>query len=129
MDKAFVLKKQGGRWERLQGVEADVGSECVQIRGMADGFDRLACLGFAGPNQGYMSEAVEVLAFAQGQVKSQRLLGRDHGGECDAAFPPKKAEYVGDSLSNLSAADPASETAFTIMLEVRRLEGCEPSLV
>lgn len=115
----FVARKAAGRWTKLAADENLVTDGCVTVHGLADGWDRVACLGAAGPNQGFMAEWLELRTYAD-DLPARQLLYKEHGGECFLAEPPAKAEYDGDDLSDLSAGAAGSDVALTIRLTVRR---------
>ena len=117
----FIARKTGGRWTTLGGDEQLVTESCVTVRGLADGLDRVACAGAAGPHQGSMAVFVDVRRYAK-DASDDQLLYKEHGGECFFAEPPAKAEFDGDELSDLSPGDAGSDTALTVRLTVRRAE-------
>lgn len=116
-----ILQREGQGWQVLHQEDTLVTDECVVLRA-PDGFDHVACLAGSGPFQGFMIDALEVSAFATG--RSQRLLYKEHGGECYLAQPPTPAEHDRDRLSGLSTSDSTSGAALSVRLQVRRL-GCE----
>jgi hypothetical protein len=128
----FVARQQGGRWVQ---VAADPGGPiderlvtdaCVTVRGLADGWDRIACRVSAGPHQGFMTELLELRAYAK-DVPERQLLFKEHGGECTLGDPAARVEYDGDVLSGLSAGEAGSDTALTVTLTVRRAR-CAPGV-
>lgn len=124
----FVARKQSGRWVRVfdEPDERLVTDECVTVRGLADGWDRVACLVGAGPNQGFMTDLLELRAWAKG-VSERQLLFKEHGGECTLGDPSKRVEYDGDELSRLAPGPADTDTALTVQLSVTRAR-CAASL-
>jgi len=121
----FVARRTAGRWTKLYQDEGLVTDGCVTVR-LADGRDRVACMGSAGPHMGFMTEWLELSGFYEG-APQRRLLMRDLGGECWLPERAEKAEYVGDSLDDLSGGEAASETAVTVRLTVSRAD-CDPAV-
>ena len=119
----YVARKTGGRWTQLASDERLVTGACVTVRGLTDGWDRVACLGSAGPHQGFMAEWLDLRSYAK-DAQERQLLFKEHGGECFLAEPPAKAEYDGDELSSLRPGEEGSDTALTVRLTVRRA-GCD----
>lgn len=117
----FVARQQAGRWVRVfdEPDERLVTDACVTVRGLADGWDRVACLVGAGPNQGFMTELLELRAWAKG-VPERQLLFKEHGGECTLGDPSARVEYDGDELSHLAAGAAGTDTALTVRLTVKR---------
>ena len=122
----FIARRTGGRWTTVGGDEQLVTESCVTVRGFADGLDRVACAGAAGPHQGSMAVFVDVRRYAE-DASDDRLLYKEHGGECFFAEPPATAEFDDDELSALSPGDAGSDTALTVRLTVRRAE-CDRSV-
>lgn len=117
----FVARRAAGTWTKLYQEEGLVSGDCVSVRGLADGFERVACVASAGPHMGGMAEWLVVDGYAD-EGSSVQVLYKDQGAECLFAEPPAKAEYDGDDLSDLTAGEAASDVAFTIRLTVRRAE-------
>ena len=119
----YALKRVGGGWQVLHEDEILVTDECRVVRA-PDGFDRVACLVGGGPFQGFMTEALLVSSFVAGQSRFQRLLYKEHGGECYLAQRPTPPEHNLDTLSMATAPASPSGVALQVRLRVRRL-GCE----
>ncbi len=117
----FVARRAAGTWTKLYQEEGLVSHQCVSVRGLADGFERVACVGSAGPHMGGMAEWLAVDGYADEGSRVQ-VLYKDQGAECLFVEPPAKAEYDGDDLSDLQAGAAGSDAAFTIRLTVRRAE-------
>jgi hypothetical protein len=117
----FVARRAAGGWTKLYQEEGLVSDGCVPVRGLADGYERVACVGSAGPHMGGMAEWLAVDGYADEGSRVQ-VLYKDQGAECLFAEPPAKAEYDGDDLSDLTAGEAGSDVAFTIRLTVRRAE-------
>ncbi|MET0554480.1 MAG: hypothetical protein ABW221_15655 [Vicinamibacteria bacterium] len=126
----FVARRQGDGWVQVAADpdgpidERLVTDDCVTVRGLADGWDRVACRVAAGPHQGFMTELVELRTYAKG-VPERQLLFKEHGGECTLGDPSARVEYDGDVLSRLSAGPPGSNVALTVQLTVKRAR-CTP---
>jgi hypothetical protein len=121
----FVARRTGGRWTKLYQDAGLVTDGCVTVR-LADGRDRVACTSSAGPHQGFMTEWLELSGFYE-DAPQRYLLMRDMGGECWLPEGAEPAEYVGDSLDALAGGGPASDTALTVRLTVRRAV-CDPAV-
>lgn len=114
---SFVARKTAQGWRRLHEDADLVTDECAVVR-LADGRDRVACLGAAGPNQGFMTQWL-VLREYGGKGAVTQLLHKESGGECSLAATPD-AEYDGDELSGLAAGRGGSDALLTVKLTVRR---------
>jgi hypothetical protein len=128
LGRTFIVNKKANQWVKVAETDGRVHQECVRLQRSLDELDRIVCPGVVGPHQGFMSEWVEVFSLSDGKFSSQKLLYKEQGGECFAAHPPAKAEYQGDILSDLSVSAADSEIAFTMHLQVRRLENCNSSI-
>jgi hypothetical protein len=128
LGRTFIVNKNTNQWLKIAETDGRVHQECVRLQRRADEFDRMVCPGVVGPHQGFMTEWVEVFSLYDGKFSSRKLLYKEQGGECFNAHPPAKAEYQGDILSELKAGERDSEIAFTIHLQVRRLENCDDSI-
>lgn len=124
--EAYILRKVGGRWRQTHELQVDRGidDECLQLGGMSDGFDRLACLDWSGPNQGFMFGRLSLRSFAGGTETTTPLMTKSQGGECFLADPhlPERHEDA-LTLQSPTAADP--QAAFTAILQIRR-GPCDP---
>lgn len=115
-----VFRKLRGRWRRTHTFELfpALGDNCTPFGGMPDGLERLVCLDFSGPHQGFMSQRVAVLSFAGGEPKVDALTQKDRGGECFLERPGP--EHKGDVLTVERGKPTDTDVAFTVRLEMRR---------
>jgi hypothetical protein len=127
LGRTFIVNKKANQWVKIAQADGRVHVGCVRLQRGADGIDRMVCPGVF-LHEDIKSEWVEVFSLYDGKFSSNKLLYKEQGGKCFSTHPPAKAEYQGDILSDLKAGEPDSEVAFTIQLQVRRLENCDSSI-
>src|SRR5688572_11082308 len=124
---AHILRKVSGRWRVTHELQVDKGidEQCLQLGGMADGFDRLVCLDWTGPNQGFMFGRLSLRSFEGGTETTTPLMTKEQGGECFLARPDLP-EQQDDRLTLERATRSYPGTAFTAILQIRR-GPCDPN--
>lgn len=119
----FVARNMPDGWSKLHEDADLVTDECAVVR-LADGRDHVACLGGAGPHQGYMTQWLELRGYGANSATRQ-LLRKENGGECTLGTAAASNEYDGDELTKLAAGNPGTGAALTVQLIVRRV-ACTP---
>jgi hypothetical protein len=127
LGRTFIVNKQANQWVKIAETDGRVHLECIRLQRSAAELDRVVCPG-VWPHDGSIIEWIEVFSFDDNKFSSRKLLYKEQEGECVIAIPPDKVEYQGDILSELKAGEPDSEIAFTMRLQVRRLENCDSSI-
>ena len=123
----YVVAKTDTGWKKLAEGDGRVGDACAIVSGMADGYDRVACVDRVAEPGGTSLHWLDVRTFAGGKPADERLLESSQGGECTAPDRPKDAELKADRLQGLKAGAPGSGVALSVVLNVRRRPCGDPA--